>query len=105
MLRFILRHFTALLIVIALAVWALVYLPRSPSWAVFRAKQAIDARDGPAAAEYVDFESVVKHAAYEMIDKKGSGNPFGSIVGHAAIDFLIKPMAQVAQTWAIREVN
>ncbi len=105
MLRFILRHFTALLVVIAIAVWALLYLPRSPAWAVFRAKQAIDARDGPAAAEYIDFESVVKHAAYDMIDKKGSSNPFGSIVGHAAVDFLIKPMAQVAQAWAIREVN
>ncbi|MDO8433890.1 MAG: DUF2939 domain-containing protein [Candidatus Binatus sp.] len=105
MLRFILRHFTALLVITALAAWALFYVPRSPSWAVLRAKQAIDARDGPAAAEYVDFESVVKHAAYEMIEKKGSSNPFGSIVGRAAVDFLIKPMAQVAQAWAIREVN
>jgi Protein of unknown function (DUF2939) len=105
MLRFILRHFTAFLIVIALAVWAFVYVPRSPSWAVFRAKQAIDARDGNAAAQYIDFESVVKHAAYEMIDKKGGNNPLGAMVGHAAVDFLIKPLAQVAQAYAIREVN
>ena len=105
MLRFVLRHFTALLIVAALAFWAFFYIPRSPSWAVFRAKQAIDARDGERAAEYIDFESVVKHAAYEMIQKKGATDPLSAMVGQAAVNFFVKPMAQIAKAWAIREVN
>ena len=58
--RFVLRHFTAILILAAVAAWAVFYLPNSPTWAVLRLKQNIDARDGDEAAKYVDFESVVK---------------------------------------------
>jgi hypothetical protein len=105
MLRFILRHFTAVLIVAALAFWTFVYIPRSPSWAVYRLKQAIDARNGDEAARYVDFESVVKHAGYEMVEKQGGNDPLSSLVGQAAVNLFIKPMTQLARTWAVREVN
>ena len=105
MLRFALRHFTAILIIVAIAVWALVYLPQSPSFAVFRMKQAIDARNGEEAAKYVDFESVVKHAGYEMVKKRGGGDPMSSMIGNAAIDLFTKPMAQIAKAWSVRKVN
>lgn len=105
MLRFALRHFTAILIIVAIAVWALVYLPQSPSFAVFRMKQAIDARNGDEAAKYVDFESVVKHAGYEMVKKRGGGDPMSSMIGNAAIDLFTKPMAQIAKAWSVRKVN
>jgi hypothetical protein len=105
MLRFVLRHFTAILIIVAIAVWALVYLPQSPSFAVFRMKQAIDARNGDEAAKYVDFESVVKHAGYEMVQKRGGGDPMSSMIGNAAIDLFTKPMAQIAKAWSVRKVN
>jgi hypothetical protein len=105
MLRFVLRHLTAILIIVAIAVWALVYLPQSPSFAVFRMKQAIDARNGDAAANYVDFESVVKHAGYEMVQKRGGGDPMSSMIGNAAIDLFTKPMAQIAKAWSVRKVN
>src|SRR5258708_31128321 len=105
MLRFALRHFTAILIIVALAGWALFYLPQSPSFAVFRMKQAIDARNGEAASNYVDFESVVKHAGYEMVQKRGGGDPMSSMIGNAAIDLFTKPMAQIAKTWSVRKVN
>ena len=105
MLRFALRHFTAILIIVAIAVWALVYLPQSPSFAVFRMKQAIDARNGDEAAKYVDFESVVKHAGYEMVQKRGGGDPMSSMIGNAAIDLFTKPMAQIAKAWSVRKVN
>ena len=62
MLRFVLRHFTAILILAAISAWAVFYLPNTPSWAVLKMKQAIDAHDGEGASQYVDFESVVKHA-------------------------------------------
>ena len=62
MIRFALRHFTSILILAAVAAWAIFYLPNTPSWAVLRMKQAIDARDGEAASRFIDFESVVKHA-------------------------------------------
>jgi len=105
MLRFVLRHFTAILILAAVAGWALFYVPNSPSWAVLRMKQAIDAHDGDGAARYVDFESVVKHAGYEMVQKQGGTDPLSTMIGNAAIDMLSKPMAQVTRAWAVQKVN
>lgn len=103
--RFVLRHFTAILILAAVAGWAVFYLPNSPSWAVLRLKQAIDARDGDEAAKYVDFESVVKKAGHEMVQKQGGTDPLSTMLGNAAIDLLSKPMAQLAQAWAIKKVD
>ncbi len=105
MLRFVLRHFTAILVVAALAGWALFYLPGTPSWAVLRMKDAIDARDGERASRFVDFESVVKHAGYEMVRKNGAADPLSSIIGNAAIDLLTRPMAQVTRAWAVKKVE
>jgi len=105
MFRFVLRHFTAVLIVAAVAGWALFYLPRTPSWAVLRMKQAIDARDGDGASRYVDFESVVKHAGYEMVRKQGGSDPLSAMIGNAAIDLLAKPMAQITRAWAVKKVD
>lgn len=105
MLRFALRHFTAILIVLALAGWAIFYLPGTPTWAILQLKRAVDARDGDGAARYVDFESVVRHAGYEMVQKQSGTDPFSSMVGKTAVDLLIKPMAQLAQSWAVKKVN
>jgi hypothetical protein len=105
MFRFVLRHFTAVLIVAAVAGWALFYLPRTPSWTVLRMKQAIDARDGDGASRYVDFESVVKHAGYEMVRKQGASDPLSAMIGTAAIDLFAKPMAQITQAWAVKKVD
>jgi hypothetical protein len=103
--RFVLRHFTAILIIVAVGGWGLFYLPNSPSWAVLRMKQAIDAHDGDEAAKYVDFESVVKKAGYEMVQKQGATDPLSAMLGNAAIDMLTKPMAQMARAWAIQKVD
>ena len=105
MFRFVLRHFTAILIVAAVAGWAVLYLPRTPSWAVLRMKQAIDARDGDGASRYVDFESVVKHAGYEMVRKQGGSDLLSSMLGNAAIDLLTRPMAQITRAWAVKKVD
>ena len=105
MLRFVLRHFTAILILVAIAAWALFYLPQSPTFAVLQMKRAIDARTGDAAANYVDFESVVKNAGHEMVQKQTGGDPMSSMLGNAAIDLFTKPMAQIAKAWAVRKVN
>jgi hypothetical protein len=103
--RFVLRHFTAILILAAIAGWAVFYLPYTPTWAVLRMKQAIDARDGDEAAKYVDFESVVRNAGREMVQKQGGTDPLSSMLGNAAIDLLTKPMAQVAKSSAIQKVD
>ena len=103
--RFLLRHFTAILILAVVAGWAMFYLPGTPTWAVLRLKQAIDARDGDEAAKYVDFESVVKKAGQEMVQKQGGNDPLSAMLGNAAIDLLTKPMAQVARQWAIQKVD
>ena len=103
--RFILRHFTAILLLAAVAGWAVFYLPYTPTWAVLKVKQAIDARNGDEAAKYVDFESVVKKAGQEMVRKQGGTDPLSAMLGNAAIDMLSKPMAQVAQAWAVKKVD
>ncbi len=103
--RFLLRHFTAILILAAVAGWAIFYLPDTPTWAVLRLKQDIDARDGDEAAKYVDFESVVKKAGQEMVQKQGGNDPLSAMIGNAAVEMLSKPMAQVAKSWAIQKVD
>jgi hypothetical protein len=103
--RFLLRHFTAILLLAAVAGWAVFCLPGTPTWAVLRLKQAIDARDGDEAAKYDDFESVVKKAGEEMVRKQGGTDPLSAMLGNAAIELLTKPMAQVAQNWAIQKVD
>jgi len=105
MFRFIFRHFTAMLILAALAGWALFYLPQTPSWAVLRLKQAVDAREGDEAAKYVDFESVVKKAGNEMVQNQGGSDPLSAMLGNAAIELLAKPMAQLAKSWAVQKVD
>jgi len=103
--RFIFRHFTAILILAAVAGWAVFYLPYSPTWAVLRLKQNIDARNGDEAAKYVDFESVVTKAGQEMVQKQAGTDPLSAMIGNAAIQMLSKPMAQVAKSWAIQKVD
>jgi hypothetical protein len=104
MMRFAIRHWTGILIAIVLSWWALIYVPASPSFAVFQLKRTIDARDGEAAARYCDFESVVKHAGYEMVQEKAS-DPLSQMVGKGAIDLFSKPLAQVTRAYAVKEVN
>ncbi|HUO05108.1 MAG TPA: hypothetical protein VMU16_07925 [Candidatus Binataceae bacterium] len=105
MLRFALRHFTAIAIVAAIAAWALFYLPDTPSWMVFQLKRAIDARNGPAAAQYVDFESVARHAGHEIVQKQGRGGLLGEFLGNAAVDIFNKPMANMVQSWTVQKVS
>jgi len=108
MARFALRHWTSILIAVALAVWAIFYLPDTPSFAILELKQSIDARDGAGAARYVDFQKVVRNAGYEMVDdpNSSSANSFlGQLLGKGAVDLLSGPMAAMLQSWAIQQVN
>jgi DUF2939 family protein len=109
MARFALRHWTSILIVVALAAWAVFYLPDTPSYAVFQLKQSIDARDGAGAARYIDFQSVVRNAGYEMVDERnasgGGGNILGQLIGKGAVDLLSGPMAALLKSWATQQVD
>src|SRR6185312_13098302 len=108
---FIRRHWTAILIIVVLGGWAIFYLPHTPSFAIFQLKQKIDARDGQAAANYVDFQLVVRNAAYEMVQGDSSGanndpsNLFGQLLGKSAVDLFSGPMAALLRSWAIDQVN
>ena len=104
MMRFALRHWTGILITIVVGWWALIYVPASPSFAVFQLKRAIDARDGEAAARYVNFESVVKHAGYEMVQQKAN-DPLSQMVGQGAVDLFLKPLAQGTHSYLVKKVN
>jgi len=117
MVRFALRHWTAILIIIVAAGWAVFYLPGTPSYAIFELKQAIDARDGEGAAAYVDFRKVVLNAGYEMVQERNAGgsgegsggddpsNVLGRLIGKGAVDLLSGPMAALLKQWAIQQVN
>jgi Protein of unknown function (DUF2939) len=105
MLRFALRHITAIIVIIAVAWWAIFYLPNTPTWAVLRLKQAIDAREGDAAAQYVDFDSVVKNAGQEMVKEKSGGDTLGALVGQAAVAVLTHPVAQLLESAARQRVE
>jgi hypothetical protein len=108
MARFALRHWTSILITIALAAWAIFYLPDTPSFALFQLKQSIYARDGAGAARFVDFQRVVRNAGYEMVDDPNSpnaGNILGQFLGKGAVDLLSGPMAALLQSWATQQVD
>lgn len=104
MMRFAIRHWTGILIVIVLLWWGLIYLPASPSFAVLQMKRAIDARNGEAAARYVNFDSVVKHAGYEMVQEKAN-DPLSQMLGKGAIDLFTKPLAQATRAYAVKDVD
>ncbi len=108
MARFALRHWTSILIAIALAAWAIFYLPDTPSFAIFQLKRSIDARDGTGAARFIDFQRVVRNAGYEMVDDPNSasaGNIIGQFLGKGAVDLLSGPMAALLQSWATQQVD
>jgi hypothetical protein len=106
MARFFFRHWTGILIVVAIAGWALLYLPGSPSFAIFQLKRAIDARDGDAAARFVDFESIARNAGNEMLSEHSSGNDFlNQFLGKGAVAVLSGPVAQAARVWAKHQVE
>lgn len=104
--RFLLRHWTALLILIVAAAWAIFYLPGTPSFAVLQLKLAIDARDGSRAVQFVDFQSVARHAASDMVARRvAPGDRLGELVGQGAAQLLSPAVAAVAKSWAEREVD
>ncbi len=103
MLRVALRHWTGILITIALLWWALFYLPTTPSYAIFQLKRAVDARNGQAAAQYVNFPSVVRHAGYEMM--RNDNNALGELLGKGAVDLFSGPVAGVVRAWAVNQVD
>jgi Protein of unknown function (DUF2939) len=105
MLRFLFRHLTALLIVGVIAAWAIFYLPNTPAWSVMRIKHAIDARNGVDAAQYVDFQSLVKNAGYQMVKNKAASDPITAMFGSAAVEALSGPLAQLTRSWAVQQVN
>jgi hypothetical protein len=108
MARFALRHWTSILITIALAAWAIFYLPDTPSFALFQLKQSIDARDGAGAARFIDFQRIVRNAGYEMVDDPNSpnaGNILGQFLGKGAVDLLSGPMAALLRSWATQQVD
>jgi len=117
MARFALRHWTAILVALVAAGWAIFYLPNTPSYSILRLKQAIDNRDGNAAATYIDFQKVVRNAGDEMLQGDsgdgGSGgggdddsnSPIGQLIGKGAVELLSGPMSTLLKSWAIDKVD
>jgi hypothetical protein len=108
--RFVLRHWTAILIILVIGGWGIFYLPNSPSFAIAQLKRSIDARDGNGAATYVDFQKVVRNAGYEMVEGDNSGsdsgsNLLGQLLGKGAVDLFSGPMAALLQQWAVQQVD
>ncbi len=106
MASFFFRHWTGTVVIAAIVGWAIFYLPGSPSFAVFQLKRAVDAHDGDAAAQFVDFDSVVKHAGDEIVSERSGGNDIlGQLLGRGALALLSQPVANAARAWAKNEVE
>ncbi|HEX4211657.1 MAG TPA: DUF2939 domain-containing protein [Candidatus Binataceae bacterium] len=110
MARLAIRHWTAILIVVAVAAWAIFYVPQTPSWTIVQLKQAIDARDGDGAARFVDFQAVVQNAGSEMVENQNgsngnAGDLLGALVGKGVVSLLSGPMASLLKSWAIQQVD
>jgi hypothetical protein len=106
MVNFFFRHWTGTVVIAAIAGWTIFYLPASPSFAVFQLKRAVDARDGEAAARFVDFESVVKQAGDEIVSERGAhGDILGQLLGQSALAVLSQPLANGARAWVKQEVE
>ena len=109
MARFALRHWTAILILLVVTGWSVLYLPNTPHYAIFQLKQTIDAHDGNGAAQYIDFDKVVRNAGYEMVrDRQGSGDASDVVrqfLGKGAVDLLSGPMAVLLKQWATQQVD
>jgi DUF2939 family protein len=110
--RFALRHWTAILLIVLIAGWAIFYLPVTPSFAIFQLKQAVDARNGAGATSYVDFKKVVQNAGYEVVQNQNgssagndASNMIAQFVGKSAVDLFSGPMAALLQQWAVQQVN
>ena len=108
--RFVLQHWTAILIILVIGGWGIFYLPDSPTFAIVQLKRSIDARDGNGAATYVDFQKVVRNAGYEMVEGDNSGsdsgsNILGQLLGKGAVDLFSGPMAALLQQWAVQQVD
>ena len=57
--------------IMALVIWAIWYLPGTPSYAVYRFHEAVSERDGPAAAAFIDFEKSIKSLVSQYTDAAG----------------------------------
>ena len=106
MINFVSRHAIGILVFAAIMIWGLFYLPTTPSYAIFELKQAVDARDGDAAARYVDFESVVRNAGYEVVESRAAnGDVISALIGKGAVDALSRPLSSALEMWARRKVE
>ncbi len=104
--RFLLRHWTAVLLAAVVIGWAVFYLPGTPTFAVLQLKMAIDARDGDRAARFVDFQSVVEHAGEQMVENQtGPGDPLAQFLGKGAVQLFSAPAARLVENWAKQKVD
>jgi len=110
--RYALRHWTAIMILVLVAGWAIIYPPDTPSYAIIEMKQAIDSRNGGAVTSYVDFKKVVESAGYEAVQDRNTAsggtdpsNIISQLVGRSAVDLFSGPMAALLQQWAVQQVD
>src|SRR5215471_14292463 len=96
--RFITRHITALLVTLVVGWWAIFYLPRTPTWAVLWLRNAVQNRDGDAAVRYIDFQSVVQHAAKDMVEQN-EGDPNLQIPAAAVAGARVRLHRQGDSAW------
>jgi hypothetical protein len=103
--RFLIRHWTVSLISAAVLIWAVFFLPYTPSFALIELTRAIGDRNADAAAQFVDFDSVVKHAGYQMADQQRSaGDPLSQLLTRGTVEIFYKPVAQLVEAVAREKV-
>lgn len=103
--KFLIRHWTILLISAVVLFWAVFFLPNTPTFAVIELTQAIRNRNSDEAARFVDFDSVVKHAGYQIAEKqKSASDPLSQLLTRGAVEVFYKPVAQLVESIARQKV-
>ncbi|HEY2664108.1 MAG TPA: hypothetical protein VGI47_07185 [Candidatus Binataceae bacterium] len=103
--KFLIRHWTVSLVSVAVLAWAVFFVPNTPTFAVIELTRAIRNRNPDAAVQFVDFDSVVKHAGYQMADRQKSANdPFSQLLTRGAVEIFYKPIAQIVESIAREKV-
>jgi len=101
--------------VIVLMWWRFIYLPASPSWAVWSLASAVNHHHGEEAASYIDFESITRDLFNQGFknqiakdtgeDKNDPGTVLGEAIAKGLSGLMAGPLAETVKVRFEQEVS
>ncbi len=93
-------------VVIVLAWWWLIYLPGTPSYAIWSLNSALSNQNGAAAARFIDFQKVTRNVVMRDMNQKAAAakSPeerqrllLKETIGGGLLDLFAQPLARIAR--------